>query len=427
MSSGTASADYQKGLDAYNAGDYATALREWRPLANRGNARAQNNLGHMYYNGEGVPQDDVEAVKWFRLAADQGNNSAKGNLRNIETQLQRIDQIPEPDPTAISYLKAKQLLDNGPAYDQLAKEDQDYINKIDYVEFKNSSFDILGDMTDATTILRSLFASQCAYTVIEKNINGSTASLVISVSAPDYSQFMGEILMNSMSQIFRGQEPSDSVELLEGLADKKNIPKKITKQEVELRLEGGEWRVFENVKAVYEKEQEADQKRKEVEKREKIEEDQFKKELEEVEKELEELVKELGGDRAKLVDFEVHEEDQLKQAYVQNIEIFEFDAKFINTILDNKVPGVRFALRNNGNRSLDKVNVTVYFHDKNNQPIYEKTFHPISVGLFSSNDSPLKPNYIWRNKASNYYTIEQLGPEWSGEAKAVISDIEFSE
>ena len=159
MSSGTASADFQKGLDAYNAGDYATALREWRPLANRGNARAQNNLGHMYYNGEGVPQDDVEAVKWFRLAADQGNNSAKGNLRNIETQLQRIDQIPEPDPTAISYLKAKQLLDNGPAYDQLSKEDQDYINKMDYVEFKNSSFDILGDMTDATTILRSLFAS----------------------------------------------------------------------------------------------------------------------------------------------------------------------------------------------------------------------------------------------------------------------------
>ena len=33
MSSGTASADSQKGLDAYNAGDYATAMKEWRPLA----------------------------------------------------------------------------------------------------------------------------------------------------------------------------------------------------------------------------------------------------------------------------------------------------------------------------------------------------------------------------------------------------------
>ena len=42
-------------------------------------------------------------------------------------------------------------------------------------------------------------------------------------------------------------------------------------------------------------------------------------------------------------------------------------------------------------------------------------------------DGPLKPNYIWRGEANNYYTIEQLGPEWSGRAKAIISDIEFSE
>ena len=38
------SADNQKGMDAYNRGDYATALREWKPLAEQGNARAQFNL-----------------------------------------------------------------------------------------------------------------------------------------------------------------------------------------------------------------------------------------------------------------------------------------------------------------------------------------------------------------------------------------------
>ena len=51
------------GYTAYNAGDYATALREWRPLAEQGNADAQYNLGMMYDEGEGVPQDDAEAVK----------------------------------------------------------------------------------------------------------------------------------------------------------------------------------------------------------------------------------------------------------------------------------------------------------------------------------------------------------------------------
>ena len=65
------SADFYKGLDAYNKGDYATALREWRPLAKQGNASAQSNLGVMYENGDGVPQDYPIAVKWYSLAAEQ--------------------------------------------------------------------------------------------------------------------------------------------------------------------------------------------------------------------------------------------------------------------------------------------------------------------------------------------------------------------
>ena len=60
------------GLTAYEKADYTTALRLWRPLAEQGNARAQFNLGLMYANGRGVPQDYAQAVKWYRLAADQG-------------------------------------------------------------------------------------------------------------------------------------------------------------------------------------------------------------------------------------------------------------------------------------------------------------------------------------------------------------------
>ena len=74
------SADLQKGLAAYSRGDYATALEEWTPLAEQGNAPAQNNLGFMYRNGRGVPQDDQTAVKWYTLAAEQGYALAQGNL-----------------------------------------------------------------------------------------------------------------------------------------------------------------------------------------------------------------------------------------------------------------------------------------------------------------------------------------------------------
>ena len=62
---------FQKGLDAVQRGDYTTALREWKPLAEHGNADAQFNLGVMYDDGEGVPQDYKTAVKWYRLDLDK--------------------------------------------------------------------------------------------------------------------------------------------------------------------------------------------------------------------------------------------------------------------------------------------------------------------------------------------------------------------
>ena len=65
--------DYDAGLKAFQAGDFQTALKEWNPLADQGHAGAQYNLGIMYANGYGVPEDDAEAVRWYRLAADQGH------------------------------------------------------------------------------------------------------------------------------------------------------------------------------------------------------------------------------------------------------------------------------------------------------------------------------------------------------------------
>ena len=52
-----AAQDFQKGFAAYQAGDYATALQEWTPLAEAGDASAQYNLGVIYGEGIGVPQD----------------------------------------------------------------------------------------------------------------------------------------------------------------------------------------------------------------------------------------------------------------------------------------------------------------------------------------------------------------------------------
>ena len=80
LSSPVAAQDYNKGVAAFQAGDFATALQEWTPLAEAGDANAQSNLGFMYDDGLGVPQDSVEAVKWYLLAAEQGDTKAQSNL-----------------------------------------------------------------------------------------------------------------------------------------------------------------------------------------------------------------------------------------------------------------------------------------------------------------------------------------------------------
>ncbi len=71
---------FSQGVAAYKRGDFATALRIWRPLAEQGDADAQSNLGLMYDNGEGVPENDAEAVRWYRLAAERGLARAQAML-----------------------------------------------------------------------------------------------------------------------------------------------------------------------------------------------------------------------------------------------------------------------------------------------------------------------------------------------------------
>ena len=74
---------FQQGLSAYEQSDYQTAFKLWLPLAEQGEANVQLNLGVMYANGQGVKQDDVEAVKWYRKAAEQGNANAQMILGTV--------------------------------------------------------------------------------------------------------------------------------------------------------------------------------------------------------------------------------------------------------------------------------------------------------------------------------------------------------
>jgi murein DD-endopeptidase MepM/ murein hydrolase activator NlpD len=77
---GAAQADFESGLAAYYKLNYETALLEWQPLAEQGDARAAYQMGVLHYRGEGVRQDYRAAAKWFQKAAERGDPDAQYNL-----------------------------------------------------------------------------------------------------------------------------------------------------------------------------------------------------------------------------------------------------------------------------------------------------------------------------------------------------------
>ena len=73
-------ANFDDGVNAYEKGDYKTALTIFEDLAKKGDIDAQYNLGLMYDNGRGVKQDYKKAFEWYEKAANQGYASAQNNL-----------------------------------------------------------------------------------------------------------------------------------------------------------------------------------------------------------------------------------------------------------------------------------------------------------------------------------------------------------
>src|SRR3954447_19157021 len=74
---------WEDGMAAYNRGDYVPAIRLFRPLAERGNPKAQSVIAVMYRKGQGVAKSSSRAFMWFSLAAIRGDAKAKTELHEL--------------------------------------------------------------------------------------------------------------------------------------------------------------------------------------------------------------------------------------------------------------------------------------------------------------------------------------------------------
>jgi TPR repeat protein len=86
-SAGAFAGPWEDGMAAYNRGDYMPAIQLFRPLAAKGNAKAQHLIGVMYHKGEGVARSSVRAFAWFSLAAAHGDSDAKAKLSEVSRTL----------------------------------------------------------------------------------------------------------------------------------------------------------------------------------------------------------------------------------------------------------------------------------------------------------------------------------------------------
>ena len=136
----------------------------------------------------------------------------------------------------------------------------------------------------------------------------------------------------------------------------------------------------------------------------------------------------IAAQALKEINSETKESNE-KAAYIASIKLYDLKVEYQETRRHGRVPGVEFKLKNNGVRSLDRVEVTIYFKDESGSTIHEDNFHPVFVSPYStSSNKPLKPNYVWKAEQDKFYVSKSVPDEWKeGAVSARITDIKFTE
>jgi uncharacterized protein len=133
--------EFRAGLSAFNSGDYAAAMRTWRPLAEANEARSQAGIGFMYHRGLGVKIDDEQAVFWLRKAAEQGQAEGQFMLGSLYFFGKGV---PQSYPRAYAWCELAQ--DNGQAEAGMCRDAA--LQSITADEDLRAAFRMLGELRE---------------------------------------------------------------------------------------------------------------------------------------------------------------------------------------------------------------------------------------------------------------------------------------
>ncbi|MBW2038001.1 MAG: hypothetical protein JRI46_00145 [Deltaproteobacteria bacterium] len=277
-----------------------------------------------------------------------------------------------------------------------------------------SLHEYLSDQQKEESPFAQVLASKVSYEIKEVTIDGNQAKANVDVTIPDFGVIFKDILGAAFMSAFG--EKKDKKEIEKMLTEEykgKDIPMTTTTQFFELVKEVDGWKVFFDWKTK-KKVDAAMSQAKQLEKEKKLyaakEKYQEVLELDSEVVEASEKIKELDE---KIKSFKE------KQAYVDNVKIRNLEVA--KALLGGL--GVFGEVKNLGDRTLTEVEITIYFLDKNGNPIFEKTYYPVLVSKWSFGDraQPLKPGYIRKFgvKADN------APSEWAKKVRVKVTDIKF--
>jgi len=117
----------------------------------------------------------------------------------------------------------------------------------------------------------------------------------------------------------------------------------------------------------------------------------------------------------------------IEEEYINSfLQVYDFQAKYFDSLLDGNVPGVKFKIKNKGNKTLSYVKATVYFKDTEGNNIAEDSYAVVNDYNFDYKE--LKPNYTYQIEKDKFYTSKTVPSEWkAGNAEIKITEIKFKE
>lgn len=381
---------------------------------------------------QGNPADVLQPPLISALGAEKREKIVTNRILNVllgfvlalsVAGCDKLSELQQPSAKEVltSYLDSSLKSRSEEAYGYVSTEDKAVKSLSEYKSETEKN-----DNPFAAVIVKSV-----SFEVLSVTESGGTAKANVEITLPDMSVMFKDLMGAAFSSAFGGKDKAEIEKSIAKKYETGEVPTTTKNEEFHLLKEKDGWKVFLDWKA----------KKAAKEKEEKIHAllsdakqlRESKKLSGAIQKYKEVLA--LNGEMVEAQNAIKETKQEMqdikeKQEYLNKVKLYDLRAKYYETYLEKNVPGVEFKIKNEGDRTLSEVQVTVYFKDANGIIIAEKQYHPVLVTKYSfgGDNKPLKPNYIWQQERGHFYKADSVPTEWKeGFVSANITNIEFSE